>query len=179
MTFSISAGDSIDNFNVIVEISTNGGEVKYEYDKELEILTVDRFMPTWMRYPCNYGFVPSTLAKDGDPLDVLILTPDPVQSGTLMRVRAIGIMKTEDEAGEDSKILTLPIIKACKIYSHIQFVKDVSPLLLDSISHFFEHYKDLEPNKWTKVKGWENKETAKKEFEESIARFQEKRRALQ
>ena len=171
MTFSIPAGNSIDDFNVIVEIPANGGEVKYEYDKKLEILTVDRFMSTWMRYPCNYGFVPSTLAKDGDPLDVLILTPAPVQSGTLMRVRAVGIMKTEDEAGEDSKVLTLPIVKVCKTYKHIQFVKDVSPLLLDSIAHFFEHYKDLEPNKWTKVKGWEDKEMAKKEFEESITRF--------
>lgn len=171
MTFSIPAGDSIDDFNVIVEIPANGGEIKYEYNKKLEILTVDRFMATGMRYPCNYGFVPSTLAKDGDPLDVLIVTPAPVQSGTLVRVRAIGIMKTEDEAGEDSKVLTLPIVKVCKIYNHIRFIKDVPSLLLDSISHFFEHYKDLEVNRWAKVKGWGDKEMAKKEFEESITRF--------
>ncbi|WP_267256520.1 inorganic diphosphatase [Coxiella endosymbiont of Ornithodoros maritimus] len=175
MTFPVSAGKGIDDFNVIIEIPANGGEVKYEYDKELGFLTVDRFMPTSMRYPCNYGFVPSTLAQDGDPLDVLVLTPVPVQPGVLMRVRAVGMMKMEDEAGEDSKVLGVPVVKACRAYEAIQSLKDISPLSLDAISHFFERYKDLEPNKWVKVKGWEDKEAAKKEFEESIVRFKEKK----
>lgn len=170
---TISAGKGINDFNVIIEISANGGEVKYEYDKELQILTVDRFMLTSMRYPCNYGFVPNTLGEDGDPLDVLVLTPAPIQSGTLIRVRAVGMMKMEDESGKDSKILAVPLVKACREYEHIQSLKDVSPLLLDIIARFFEHYKELEPNKWAKVKGWFEKSEAKEELEASFKRLQE------
>ncbi|MFW0072819.1 MAG: inorganic diphosphatase [Coxiella-like endosymbiont] len=170
---TVSAGKGIHDFNVIIEISANGGEVKYEYDKELQILTVDRFMLTSMRYPCNYGFVPSTLGEDGDPLDVLVLTPAPIQPGTLIRVRAVGMMKMEDESGNDSKILAVPLVKACREYEYIQSLKDVSPLLLDNIACFFEHYKELEPNKWAKVKGWFEKSEAKEEFEASFKRLQE------
>ena len=175
MTFTVSADESIDNFNVIIEIPANRGEVKYEYNKELGFLTVDRFMPTSMRYPCNYGFVPNTLAEDGDPLDVLVLTPVPIQSRALICVRAVGMIEMEDEVGEDSKILAIPIIKVCQAYESIQSLKDISSLLLDTISHFFEHYKDLEPNKWTKVKGWKDKEVAKREFDASTVRFKEKK----
>ena len=170
---TISAGKSINDFNVIIEISADSGKVKYEYDKELKLLTVDRFMLNSMRYPCNYGFVPDTLGEDGDPLDVLVLTPAPVQPGTLIRVRAVGMMKMEDESGRDSKVLAVPLAKACREYEHIQSLQDVSPLLLDVISYFFEHYKELEPNKWAKVKGWFEKSEAKEEFEASLKRLQE------
>ena len=172
MAPTVSAGKDINDFNAMIEILANGGEVKYEYDKKFQLLTVDRFMPTSMRYPCNYGFVPNTLAEDGDPLDVLVLTPAPVQPGTLMRVRAVGVMKMEDESGEDSKILAVPLVKACREYKHIQSLKDVSPLLLDIIAHFFEHYKELEPDKLAKVKGWFDKSEAEKEFKASLNRFQ-------
>lgn len=172
MASVISAGKDINDFNTIIEISANGGEVKYEYDKEFQLLTVDRFMSTSMRYPCNYGFVPNTLGEDGDPLDVLVLTPAPVQPGTLIRVRAVGIMKMEDESGEDNKVLAMPLVKACREYERIQSLKDVSSLLLDIIACFFEHYKELEPNKWVKVKGWFDKSEAEKEFKASFNRFQ-------
>ncbi|MBT8506303.1 inorganic pyrophosphatase [Coxiella-like endosymbiont of Rhipicephalus sanguineus] len=173
MTLTVSVGKDINNFNTIIEIPMNGGEVKYEYNKEFQFLTVDRFIPTAMRYPCNYGFAPNTLAEDGDPLDVLVMTPVPLQPGTLMRVRAVGLMRMEDEAGKDSKILTFPLAKACREYESIQSIKDVSPFLLDIIAYFFEHYKDLEPtNKWAKVKGWEDKDAAEKEFQASIRRFE-------
>ena len=167
MTPTISADSDIDNFNAIIEIAMNGGEVKYEYNKEFQILTVDRFIPMTMRYPCNYGFVPNTLAEDGDPLDVLVITPVPIQPGTLMHVRAVGLMRMEDESGKDSKILTFPLIEACREYRSIQTIEDVSPLLLDTIAYFFEHYKDLELNKWAKVKGWEDKDAVEKEFQAS------------
>lgn len=172
MALIVSAGKDINDFNAIIEISANGGEVKYEYDKELQLLIVDRFIPTSMRYPCNYGFVPNTLGEDGDPLDVLVLTPSPVQPGTLMRVRAVGIMKMEDEVGEDNKVLAVPLVKACREYEHIQSLQDISPLLLDVITYFFEHYKELEPNKWTKVKGWFDKSEAEKEFKAGFNRLQ-------
>lgn len=173
MTLTISVGEDINDFNAIIEIPMNGGEVKYEYNKEFRFLSVDRFIPTVMRYPCNYGFVPNTLAEDGDPLDVLVMTPVPLQPGTLIRVRAVGLMRMEDEAGEDSKILTFPLAKVCREYESIQSIKDVSPVLLDIIAHFFEHYKDLEPTtKWAKVKGWDNKDEAEKVFQGSIRRFE-------
>lgn len=124
-----------------------------------------------MHYPCNYGFVPNTLSEDGDPLDVLVITPVPIQSGTLIRVRAVGLMRMEDESGKDSKILTFPLAKACREYQSIQTIKDVSPLLLDTITYFFEHYKDLELNKWAKVKGWEGKDAAEKELQDSMNFF--------
>lgn len=172
MTSTVSAGNNINDFNAIIEIPMHEGEVKYEYNKEFRLLTVDRFIPTAMRYPCNYGFVSNTLAKDGDPLDVLVITPVPLQSGALIRVRAVGLMQMEDEVGEDSKILTFPLVKACRQYECIQSIKDVSPLLLDTIAHFFEHYKDLDLNKWTRVKGWEDRNIAEKEFQASIRRFE-------
>lgn len=173
MAFTVSEGSDINEFNAIIEIPMNEGEVKYEYNKEFRTLAVDRFIPTAMRYPCNYGFILNTLAKDGDPLDVLVIAPVPLQSGALIRVRAVGLMRMEDEVGEDSKILTFPLVKACREYESIQSIKDVSPLLLDTITHFFEHYKDLDPNKWTRVKGWEDRNVAEKEFQASIRRFEQ------
>lgn len=161
-----------DDFNVIIEIPTNSDAVKYEVNKDAEMLEVDRFMPTSMHYPCNYGFIPNTLADDGDPADVLVLTPFPVVHGSLMRCRAVAVLHMEDESGMDNKILALPIDKLCLEYAHIKTVADISPSLLKTIVHFFETYKGLEPNKWVKVTGWGDLVAATKEIEESISRYQ-------
>lgn len=178
MAIQIAAGADIpSDFNAIIEIPAGGGEVKYEYDKDAGLIAVDRFMPTSMRYPCNYGFVPSTLAEDGDPVDVLVMTPCPVVPGSLIRVRAIGMLNMADEKGEDSKILAVPIVKACAQFADIQSLEDVSPLLLKSLAHFFEHYKDLEPGKWVKLKGWEDKAAAEKELQASVKRYLAQRTA--
>ena len=169
---NIPAGQQIPNdFNAIIEIPTDCGAIKYEVDKDSGLLMVDRFMTTSMRYPCNYGYVPSTLADDGDPVDVLVITPHPVVAGSLVRVRPIGILQMTDEAGKDAKILAVPIEKVCRQMAPIKSLKDVSPLLLDSLIHFFEHYKDLEPNKWVKIDGWADKTAAEKELQEGIARY--------
>ena len=128
-------------------------------------------MPTSMHYPCNYGFIPNTLSDDGDPVDVLVITPFPVQPGSLMRVRALGMLRMTDESGEDCKVLAVPIEKACAQYAHMKALSDVPTVTLDSIAHFFEHYKKLEPNKWVKVDGWEGLDSAEKEINESVERY--------
>jgi len=169
----ISPGKDIPNdINVVIEIPANGSQVKYEVDKDSGLLMVDRFMPTAMHYPCNYGFVPNTLADDGDPVDVLVMTPFEIQAGSLIRARAIGMLKMTDEAGEDSKVLAVPVEKVCMQYAHIQTLDDVSQVLRDSIVHFFENYKALEKGKWVKVNGWVGKDEAAREINEGAARHQ-------
>src|SRR3990167_147047 len=169
---ALSAGRDVPReFNAIIEIPADGGEIKYELDKESGLLMVDRFLPTAMRYPCNYGFVPNTLAEDGDPMDVLVMTLFPVYPGALIRVRPIGLLEMTDEAGEDSKILAVPIPKVCAHSAMIKELSDVPKNILDKISHFFEQYKALEANKWVKVRGWQGREAAEHELMESVARF--------
>lgn len=169
---SISPGHHIpDDFNVVIEISANCTPVKYEIDKASGFLMVDRFMPTAMHYPCNYGFVPNTLSNDGDPVDVLVMTPYPVQAGSLMRCRALGVLQMTDESGEDYKILALPIEKACIHYAHMHELSDIPEVTLHAIAHFFENYKKLEPNKWVEIGEWLGKEAAAKEINDSIARY--------
>ncbi len=160
-----------DDVNVIIEIPAAAGMIKYEMDKDSGLLAVDRFMPTAMYYPANYGFIPNTLAGDGDPADVLVITPVPVQAGTLIRARAIAVLNMEDESGQDRKILALPIKKICAQLAHINELKDLSEIYLKSIIHFFEHYKDLETGKWVKIKGWDGVEAAKQEILASIERY--------
>ncbi len=168
----LPAGKSIpDDFNVIIEIPSNSDSIKYELDKDSGLLCVDRFMPTAMHYPCNYGFVPNTLSDDGDPADVLVVTPLAVQPGCLIRCRALGVLKMTDESGEDAKIIAVPIEKLCMEYRHITELKHLPEILLESVQHFFEHYKDLEPNKWVKVEGWEGIDAAKQELDSSIERY--------
>jgi inorganic pyrophosphatase len=168
---AISAGNLPHDFNVIIEISAEAGSVKYEVDKDSGLLMVDRFMPVAMYYPCNYGFVPSTLAEDGDPVDVLVMTPYPIQAGALLRARPIGLLRMTDESGKDSKILALPIAKACAQLAHIETLADVPTIMLDKIKHFFEHYKALEPGKWVKVDGWEDRHAAEAELQAGVARY--------
>ena len=168
----VSPGKNIpESFNVIIEIPMNADPVKYEVDKESGAIFVDRFMSTAMHYPCNYGYVPQTLSGDGDPVDVLVITPVPLIPGVVVTCRAIGILKMTDEAGEDGKVLAVPIDKILSIYGHWQKPEDMNPLRLKTIAHFFEHYKDLESGKWVKVQGWEGPEAAKKEITDGIANY--------
>ena len=164
-------------FNVIIEIPMNADHVKYEVDKESGAMFVDRFMSTAMHYPTNYGYVPQTLSGDGDPVDVLVITPFPLVPGVVVTCRAIGILKMEDEAGEDGKVLAVPIDKILSIYSHWQKPEDMNQLRLKTIAHFFEHYKDLEKGKWVKVTGWEGPESAKKEVMDGIANYNKAQQA--
>ena len=160
-----------DNFNVIIEIPMNADPIKYEVDKETGAIFVDRFMNTAMHYPTNYGYVPQTIAGDGDPVDVLVVTPVPLIPGVVVPCRPIGILKMQDEAGEDGKVLAVPTNKILSLYSRWQKPEDLQPMRLKSIAHFFEHYKDLEEGKWVKVMGWEGPEAAKKEILDGIAAY--------
>jgi inorganic pyrophosphatase len=151
----VSAGrDLPHDFNVVIEIPMNADPIKYEVDKESGAIFVDRFMSTAMHYPCNYGYVPRTLAGDGDPVDVLVVTPFPLLPGVVVRCRAIGVLKMTDESGEDAKVLAVPVDKILSIYTQWQKPEDLNELRLRQIQHFFEHYKDLEEGKWVKVDGW-------------------------
>ena len=169
---SVSAGkNSPEEFNVIVEIPAHSDPIKYEVDKDTGALFVDRFMMTSMHYPCNYGYVPETISDDGDPVDVLVITPFPVAMGAVVPCRPIGVLKMDDEAGGDAKLLAVPIDKILPIYKHWRKPEDMAPERLHQIQHFFEHYKDLEKGKWVKVKGWEGPEAAKKEIIDSAERY--------
>lgn len=169
---NISSGRKVpEEINVIIEIPMHGEPVKYEVDKESGALFVDRFMTTAMFYPTNYGYIPNTLSEDGDPVDVLVVSPVPLISGAVVRCRTVGMLKMTDEAGVDAKLLAVPITKLSKMYEHVQTYKDLPTSLLQSLEHFFEHYKDLEEGKWVKVDGWEGPEDAKREIMASIDRF--------
>ncbi|AFZ83531.1 inorganic pyrophosphatase [Candidatus Kinetoplastibacterium blastocrithidii TCC012E] len=175
---NVASGNNIpEEFNVIIEISMNSMPVKYEVDKETGAIFVDRFILTSMNYPCNYGYIPGTLSKDGDPSDVLVITPFPVQAGSVIRCRAIGMLEMEDESGVDAKILALPISKIYATYSNISSYIDLPENEIRRIQHFFEHYKDLEKGKWVKVKGWRDNKSAHEEIMSSI-RFYESQRNL-
>jgi len=168
----VGPGKDIPNdFNVIIEIPSHSDPVKYEVDKETGAMFVDRFMNTAMHYPCNYGYIPKTLSEDGDPVDVLVVTPIPLISGSVIRCRSVGMLEMEDESGPDAKIIAVPIDKLCVMFREVKQADQLSPMLLDQIKHFFEHYKDLEKNKWVKVKGWADSDSAAKEIKGSIKRF--------
>ncbi len=160
-----------DQFNVIIEIPMNADPIKYEVDKESGAMFVDRFMSTAMHYPCNYGYIPKTLSDDGDPVDVLVITPFALVPGVVVTCRPIGVLKMEDEAGGDAKLLAVPIDKILSIYTHWQKPEDMNPLRLQTIQHFFEHYKDLDKGKWVKIIGWEGPQSAKDEITTGIAAY--------
>ena len=160
-----------ESFNVIIEIPMNADPVKYEVDKETGAIFVDRFMSTAMHYPTNYGYVPKTISGDGDPVDVLVITPVPLIPGVVVTCRAIGILKMTDEAGEDGKVLAVPVDKVLSLYSQWKKPEDMNSYRLKTIAHFFEHYKDLEEGKWVKVQGWEGPEAAKKEIMDGMANY--------
>ena len=157
--------------NVIVEIPMHGEPIKYEVDKETGAVFVDRFMSTAMRYPCNYGYIPRTLAEDGDPCDVLVLSPVPLITGVVVRCRPIGMLRMQDEAGGDSKILAVPVEKLSSLYREVRSPSDLPELATRQIAHFFEHYKDLEPGKWVRVSTWVEADDAKREILASVERY--------
>jgi inorganic pyrophosphatase len=162
-----------DEINVIIEIPAHSDPVKYEVDKETGAMFVDRFMSTAMHYPCNYGYVPHTLSMDGDPVDVLVVTPVPLITGSVIVCRPAGVLKMTDESGDDAKILAVPIDRLCKSYRHAKDIGDMPPMLLEQIAHFFEHYKDLDEGKWVRVEGWGGVEDAKAEIMASIKLYKE------
>jgi inorganic pyrophosphatase len=168
----VTSGRDVPNeINVIIEIPSHSDPVKYEVDKETGAMFVDRFMNTAMHYPCNYGYVPHTLSEDGDPVDVLVATPVPLISGSVIRCRPLGMLKMTDEAGPDTKVLAVPIDKLCTLYRHAHAPEDMPDMLLAQIAHFFQHYKDLEPSKWVKIEGWAGADAARAEIVAGVERF--------
>ena len=163
-----------EDVNVIIEVPIGGEPIKYEMDKAAGTLVVDRFLHTPMRYPGNYGFVPHTLSEDGDPIDVLVANTRPIVPGAVINVRPIGVLKMVDDAGGDEKILAVPVPKLTKRYEHVHNYTDLPKITLEQVQHFFEHYKDLEPGKWVKLKGWADAATARGMIVEAIERAKAK-----
>lgn len=171
---NIPRGQNVPNdINVIVEIPAHSKPIKYEVDKDSGALFVDRFISTYMRYPCNYGYIPDTLSEDGDPVDVLLIAPMAVNMGTVIRSRPIGMLRMTDESGVDTKILAVPHSKLTPSYDHVNEPTDLPELTLAQIVHFFTHYKDLEPGKWVKMDDWASAETARQEIMSGITRYEE------
>ena len=161
----VPAGHDVPNdFNVVIEIPMNADPIKYEIDKDSGAMFVDRFIGTAMHYPCNYGYIPHTLADDGDPVDVLVITPFALQPGVVVRCRPLGVLKMTDDGGGDCKLLAVPIDKCLPWYKHWRKAEDIAPERLTQIQHFFQHYKDLEPGKWVKIEGWGGPDDARKEI---------------
>ncbi len=173
MSFNnIPAGKGVpDDIYVAIEIPANSSPIKYEIEKDYDALFVDRFMATPMFYPANYGYIPQTLSEDGDPLDVLVVTPYPVAPGSVIRARPVGILNMSDEAGQDAKLLAVPHDKLTVLYKHVKEPSDLPELLIKQIEHFFENYKDLEPGKWVKVDGWEGAEAARQAVMRSVEAY--------
>jgi len=157
-----------EDINVVVEIP-QGSAVKYEVDKASGAIFVDRFLFTATAYPSAYGFVPGTLADDGDPCDALVLIPAEVVPGAVIRSRPIGILRMEDEAGLDEKIICIPHERVHPQYAHVDTIDDLPKITLAAIEHFFERYKDLEPGKWVKIIGWAGKPEAEEAIRKGIA----------
>lgn len=170
----VPAGKNLpDEVNVIIEIAMGGEPIKYEIDKDSGAIFVDRILGTSMRYPCNYGYVPHTLCGDGDAADVLVLLPHPLMPGSVVKCRPIGVLKMTDESGEDAKIIAVPVQKISQLYNDVADIKDIPEITLKQISHFFEHYKDLESGKWVKIDGWEGVDAAKKELLDAVKNYED------
>jgi inorganic pyrophosphatase len=164
----LSPGKDLPNdIYVVIEIP-QGSQVKYEVDKDSGAIFVDRFLFTPMAYPAAYGFIPGTLAADGDPADALVLAPAPIVPGAVIRCRPIGMLQMEDESGQDEKIVCVPHDKIHTLYKDVHAIEDLPEITRQAIEHFFTRYKDLEPGKWVKVTGWAGKEAACKVILESL-----------
>ena len=163
--------DVPNNVNVIIEIPANATPVKYEVDKDSGALMVDRFMSAPMFYPANYGFVPHTLADDGDPIDVLVITPHPLVHGCVIAARPVGVLNMSDEGGGDVKIVAVPADKLSTEYDHVENYTDLPPRLVQQIEHFFQHYKQLEKDKWVKIDEWADAAEARKAIQESVEAY--------
>jgi len=159
-----------EDVNVVIEVPIGGEPIKYEMDKESGALVVDRFLYTAMRYPGNYGFIPHTLSDDGDPCDVIVANTRAIIPGAIINCRIVGVLLMEDEAGGDEKLIAVPTTKLTRRYENVKNYTDLPDITLKQIEHFFEHYKDLEPNKWVRVTGWGDAAKAKSMVMESIER---------
>jgi inorganic pyrophosphatase len=168
----VDAGRDVpEDFNVVIEIPMNSEPVKYEVDKASGAIFVDRVLTTPMRYPCNYGYVPRTLSGDGDPVDVLVVLPVPLVPGSVIRCRPLGMLAMTDDAGEDTKVIALPLDTVFPAYREMRGIDDLPELTRDRIMHFFQHYKDLEKGKWVKIEGWKDADAARREILDSVKRF--------
>ena len=159
--------------NAVIEIPQGGEPVKYELDKESGAIFVDRFLHTAMFYPGNYGFIPHTLADDGDPMDIIVVGPTPVVPGAVIRARPVGVLKMIDEAGGDEKILAVPVDALHPFYKGVESWRGLPTILTEQIQHFFQHYKDLEKGKETKIAGWGVTEEAGQLIRDAILRAEE------
>jgi len=162
--------DAPNDVNVVIEVPVGGEPIKYEMDKASGALFVDRFLYTSMRYPGNYGFVPHTLSDDGDPVDVLVATTRPLTPGAVINVRPVGVLLMKDEAGADEKVVAVPTQKLTRRYENVHNYTDLPVITLEQIAHFFEHYKDLEPDKWVEIVRWGDVDEAKAMIQEAIDR---------
>jgi len=160
--------DAPNDIYVIIEIPANHDPIKYEIDKDSDALFVDRFMGTPMFYPANYGYIPHTLSEDGDPLDVLVVTPYPVAVGSVIRCRPVGMLNMEDDAGIDTKLIAVPHDKLSVLYRDVKEYTDLPALLIQQIEHFFNRYKELEAGKWVKLTGWAGADAARAEILKAI-----------
>ena len=165
--------------NVIVEVPVGGEPIKYEMDKASGTLVVDRFLYTSMRYPGNYGFIPHTLSDDGDPCDVLIANQRGIVPGAIVAVRPVGVLRMQDEAGGDEKIIAVPVPRLTRRYEKVLNYTDLPEITIQQIEHFFQHYKDLETTKWVKVLGWGNSQEAEEMIVQSIERAQQAAKSKQ
>lgn len=163
----IKPGSNPDKINALIEIP-NGSNIKYEIDKDSGAVVVDRILYSAMYYPANYGFVPNTLADDGDPADILVINENAFQAGSVIACRLIGVLVMEDEAGMDEKLVAVPVTKIDPTYDDVQSLDDLPKATLNKIKNFFETYKMLEPNKWVKVKDFQGKEAAQKMLQKAI-----------
>ena len=173
---AISIGDNPpEDVNVIIEVPIGGEPIKYEMNKKAGALFVDRFLYTPMRYPGNYGFVPHTLSDDGDPIDVLVANSRPIAPGAVINVRPIGVLKMDDEGGGDEKIIAVPTSRITLRYAGVKSSADLPEITRQQIEHFFVHYKDLEPGKWVKLKGWGDVAEARQLIARAIERARHKK----
>lgn len=169
---NVLPGDNLPHeCNVVVEIPKHADPVKYEVDKVSGVLVVDRFIASLMRYPCNYGYIPRTIADDGDPVDVLVVTPFSIVHGAIIPCRPVGMLSMEDEGGGDAKIIAVPADKLTPLYHDVRSYEDLPKITLEQIQHFFELYKALEPGKWVKIKGWQGLEETHAEIRNGIERY--------
>ncbi len=166
---TIGPGDNIPHScSVVIEISADAPPVKYEVDKDSGLLMVDRILTTSMQYPANYGYVPQTLCPDNDPLDIVLLSLYPIVPGAVVEARVIGQLMMEDEAGEDFKVLAVPVDSVCPFSVNIRALEDVPVATLAKIEHFFRHYKDLDEGKWVRLDGWRDEKVARQSLTDSV-----------
>jgi inorganic pyrophosphatase len=167
----LSAGDQVpDLVNVVIEIP-RGSNVKYEIDDSTGYVFVDRFLYTPTYYPFNYGFIPQTMSEDGDPIDSLVVTEEPVYPMSVIRSRPIGVLMMDDEKGPDAKVVALPARNVDPNYSSIEDVEELPEFTRKLIEHFFRHYKESEPGKFVRISGWRGQGDAKSLIRESVSRF--------